>query len=150
MHMQELEEMIRKIVDDGDRAEMEELSDILVDVSNMVYDYDEKKGEKIFMKIYRMAYGNILSKSMAEEIVSKMKPYGMRWSLQETRQIQQQYGLDYIRDVDFFIVLNSAFNDYRDIFGDNIDLYVKYTRNFIEDEDAKDGKIFLYFTTIPK
>lgn len=150
MHMQELEEMIRKIVDDGDREEMEELSDILVDVSTMVYDYDEKKGEKIYMKIYRMAYGNILSKNMAKEIISKMRPYGMRWNLEETREVQQQYGLDYIRDIDFWIVMNQAFNDYKDIFNDNIDLYVKYTKDFIEDEDAKEGKVFLYFTTIPR
>ena len=150
MHMQELEEMIRKIVDDGDREEMEELSDILVDVSTMVYDYDEKKGEKIYMKIYRMAYGNILSKNMAKEIISKMRPYGIRWNLEETREVQQQYGLDYIRDIDFWIVMNQAFNDYKDIFNDNIDLYVKYTKDFIEDEDAKEGKVFLYFTTIPR
>ena len=40
--------------------------------------------------------------------------------------------------------------DYQDIFEENIDMYVKYAKNFIMDEDGKEDKVFLYFTTIPK
>ena len=38
----EIERYIRKIVDDGDRQEMEELSDILVEVVDIIKRYDEK------------------------------------------------------------------------------------------------------------
>ena len=55
-----------------------------------------------------------------------------------------------IRDIDFWIVLNSAFNDYRDLFEDNLEMYVKYAKDFIMDEDAKSNKVFKYFTIIPK
>jgi hypothetical protein len=51
---------------------------------------------------------------------------------------------------DFFVVINSAFNDYRDLFGDDLSNYVKFTDEFINDEDAKKGKVFKYFTTIVK
>ena len=87
---------------------------------------------------------------MAEEIISKMQPYHMRWTLEETREVQNQYGLDNIRDIDFWIVMNSAYNDYRDLFGDNIEMYARFSKDFIQDEDAKDGKVFLYFTSILK
>lgn len=51
-----VKKMIQKIVDDGDRHEMEELSDMLEEVTAMIYDYDEKQGKKIEMKLYEMAY----------------------------------------------------------------------------------------------
>lgn len=148
--MHEIKEYIQKIVDDGDRREMEDLSDILDEVICVIKNYDEELYKKYKMELYCMAYGNRLNKEMAEEIVSKMKPYKMRWSLDETRDIQQEFGLDNIDEYSFFVVMNSAYNDYRNIFGDNLEMYVKFTKDFIEDEDAKEGKVFTYFTTIPK
>ena len=100
------------------------------------------------MELYKMAYGETLSREMAEHIVKKMRPYGIKWDLEQTRQIQEQYGIDNIRAIDFYVVLNSAFNDYNNLFGDDIERYIKFTIDFINDEDAKQGKVFKYFTTI--
>jgi hypothetical protein len=146
----DVEVYIEKIVDNGKIEDMEELSDMLEDTMEIVKMYDDKCYKEMEMKLYKMAFGNVLNRQMAEEIVHKMKPSGLRWSLEETRNLQNQYGISNINDVDFFIVMNSAYNDYRDIFGDNIEQYLKFTIDFIEDEDAKDDKIFLYFTTIPR
>lgn len=100
------------------------------------------------MELYVLAYRNVLNRQMAEEIVSKMRPFGKRWDIEETQQIQNQYGLNNIRSVDFFIVMNSSFNDFRNIFEDDIEKYIKFSVDFIQDEDAKPDKIFLYYTTI--
>lgn len=148
--MNHIREDIIKIVDDGDRMEMEELSDMLQEVIEIVFNYNEEKGKEYELKLYRMAWGDVLSKQMAEEIISKMQPYHMRWSLEETRNIQNDYDLDNIRDIDFWVVMNSAYNDYRDLFNDNIEMYVRYSRDFILDEDAKNNKVFKYFTTISR
>jgi len=146
----EIEDYIEKIVDNGRVEDMEELSDMLEDTMEIVQKYDDKCYKEMEMKLYKMAYGNVLSKKMAENIVHKMRPSGMRWTLDETRDLQRQYGVDNINDVDFFIVMNSAYNDYRDLFQDNIEDYMKFTIDFIEDEDAKQDKTFLYFTIIPR
>ena len=145
----DIDDCIEKIVRDGDVREMQKLSEVLEAVMEILEEYDKEAYKKYEMCIYKMAYGNILTQEMAEEIVSKMKPYRMRWDIQETKNIQQEYGLDNIRPTDFFIVMNSAYNDYKDIFEDNIEMYVRFTNDFINDEDAKDGKVFLYYTTIP-
>ena len=147
MHM---EKMIRKIVDDGDRQEMEELSDMLVEVIRIIKEYDEDCYNEYKLKLYKMAYGDELTEEMAEDIVRKMRPEGMRWSLNETIQIQRDYGLDNIKYADFFIVMNQGFNDFHNVFGDNLDMYIRYTEAFINDEDARPGKVLNYFMTIPK
>lgn len=146
----DIEEIIEKIVDNGRIEDMETLSNILEDLMELIERYDPDCYKQYEMELYKMAYGNTFNKKMAEDIVSKMRPYGMRWNIQETEKIQEQYGINDIRKVDFFIVINSAYNDYRDIFGEEIDGYIKFTLDFIKDEDAKNDKVFIYYTEIPE
>lgn len=145
----EVEDYVEKIIDNGNVEDMHKLSEILEDVMEALEKYDEDCYKEYEMELYKMAYGSTLSKRMAEEIVNNMKPYRMRWSIEETRKIQDEYGLDNIKPVDFFVVINSAYNDYKDIFEENIEMYVRFTNDFINDEDASPDKVFKYFTTIP-
>jgi hypothetical protein len=46
--------------------------------------------------------------------------------------------------------MNSAWNDYNDLFKDNIEYYARYSYDFIKDEDAVDDKVYYYFTMLPK
>lgn len=141
----EIERYIRKIVNDGDRREMEELSDILVEVVDIIKKYDEDCYDEYKKKLYKMAYGNQINEDVAKEIVREMKPAGQRWSINETEQMQRDYGMDNIDPVSFYLVMNQGFNDYRNVFGDNLDTYIRYAEAFICDEDAKPNKILNYF-----
>lgn len=144
----DIEEIIQAIVDNGRVEDMETLSDILEDTMLEIEKYDKECYDKYVMELYKMAYGNVLNKEMAEEIVSKMRPYGKRWSIEETKKLQEQYGIDNVRNSDFFVVMNSAYNDYRDLLDDNTEKYVKFTMDFIQDEDARPDKVFIYYTQI--
>ena len=140
-----MEENIKKIVNDGDVDKMYKLADLLEDSIEKLGEYDKESADKYEMKIYIMANGKMLNREMAEEIVHQMRPYGMKWSYEEVKDLQEQYGIDDIRVTDFFVVINSAYNDYKNLFGDDIDQYIKFTIDFIKDEDAREGKVFLYF-----
>ena len=133
-----------------DVEDMHELSDILEDTLEDLKKYDKNCYKEYEMKLYEMAYGNNLNREMAEEIVSKMRPYQKKWDIEQTRHIQEQMNLDNINPIDFFVVINMAYNDYENIFRDDIEMYAKFAEDFINDEDAKEGKVFLYFTTIPE
>ena len=146
----DIQDYIEKIVDNGDIGSMRELSMMLEDTMEDVKKEDENRYKKYAMKLYKMAYGEMLSKEMAYNIVENMRPYGMRWTLEEVKDIQNKYGFNDIRSIDVFVVMNSAFNDYKDIFGEDVESYIKFTIDFIEDEDASDGKVFKYFTIIPR
>ena len=146
----DIEKIIQTIVDNGDVKHMHMLSEILEDTMEEVRKYDEKCYKKYEMELYRMAYGPHLTREMAENIVSKMRPYGKKWTIEQAEELEAQYGIGGINPIDFFVVLNSAFNDYHDIFNDNIEMYVRFTVDFINDEDAKEDKVFLYFMNIPR
>ena len=97
-----------------------------------------------------MLEGRVLNEERAKKLITEMKPYGMKWTLEETEGVRNQYGYNDIRPVDFWIVMNSAYNDYNDLFSDNIDYYARFSRDFIKDEDAKDDKVYYYFSMIPR
>ena len=148
--MHEIKEKKKKIVDDGSIEEMYNLSDMLDELAHTVKQFDENLYNKYKMELYKMAYGDVLTEKMAKEIISNMRPYGEKFSIEDSREIQDRFGMNNINDVDYWIVLNMSFNDYRDLFEDNIEMYARFTRDFIEDEDAKKGKVFRYFTQIPE
>ena len=146
----DIEEYIEKIVDNGKIEDMEELSDMLEDTMEIIKDYDKECYKEMEMKLYKMAYGSHLNKSMAQDIVHKMRPFGERWSYEEAESIQRQRGINDIDTPSFYTVLNSAYNDYKDIFSEDVEGYIRFTIDFIKDEDAKEGKVFKYFTEIVK
>ena len=146
----DIEEYIEKIIDNGKIEDMQELSDMLEDAMEIIKDYDKECYKDFEMKLYKMAYGSHLNRTMAEKIVNKMQPYGMRWSFEETKNLQRQRGINDIDEPSFFTVINSAYNDYKDLLGEDVENYVRFTIDFIKDEDAKEGKVFKYFTQIVK
>ena len=145
----DIEEYIEKIVDNGKIEDMQELSDMLEDTMEIIKDYDKECYKEFEMKLYKMAYGNHLNKTMAEEIVHKMRPYGEKFTFEETRNLQRQRGINDIDEVEFYIVINSAYNDYKDLFNEDLESYIRFTIDFIKDEDAKQDKVFIYYTEIP-
>ena len=71
----DIEEYIERIVDNGKIEDMQELSEMLEDTMEIIKDYDEKCYKEFEMKLYVLAYGSHLNKSMAQDIVEKMRPY---------------------------------------------------------------------------
>lgn len=145
-----IKEYIEKIVDNGDIQSMRELSYMLESALLDVKEMSESRFNEYGMKLYKLAYGETLNREMADSIVQNMKPYGMRWTLEDIRNLQNDFGINDIRGIDVYVVMNSAYNDYKDIFKEDVETYVKFAVDFIEDEDADDGKVFKYFTIIPK
>ncbi len=146
----DIDDYIERIIEKGDIRDMNTLSDILEELMKVVKDYDTECYKKYEMELYKMAYGNTLSKELAEKIVDKMKPYGEKWTMNETMDIQERYGLDRIKSSSFYVVLNSAYNDFNNLFGEDLDMYVRYTEDFTNDEDAVEDKVFIYYTTLVK
>lgn len=141
----EIADYIERIIAKNNTEDMYELSDILEELMEILEQKDKNMYKKYLMELYKMAYGNNLTKDLAEEIVSQMRPRGEKWTFNQASEIKEKYGLDDIKAADFYIVINSAYNDYFDIFNENLDLYVKFTVDFIKDEDAKEGKVLNYF-----
>ena len=131
----------------SDENKKNEMADLICE---MMEDLKEKDIKEYERKIYEISEGRELNEDKARYLIEKMKPFGKKWEINETEEVKNAYGFTDLRSVDFWIVMNSAFNDYNDLFKDNVEWYAKFSRDFIKDEDAVDDKVYYYFTMIPK
>ena len=138
---------VEKIIASDNQEKKDKLIDIMCDMMKCL---SEEHKEKYEVKIYELSEGKILNEEKAGMLISAMKPNGQKWTLEETNGVKAQFGYEDIRPVDFWIVMNSAWNDFYDLFKDNVEYYAKYSYDFIKDEDAVDDKVYYYFTMIPK
>lgn len=142
-----IKKYIEKIVENGKQEDMEKLSDILVEIIYKMKESHHDLYEKYKLCLYKMAYGEIISDEMREEIVERI---GEHWTLEQTEQVKKDYGYNDIPANEFNVVMNMAYSDYKDVFEDNLDLYAKFSKAFIQDDDAKKGKVFIYFNEVAK
>lgn len=140
---------VEQIINDGTDEDMKKLEEVFNTLMDHMEDCDSNLYEKLKLRLYIIANGKQLTEEMAKDIIMNMQPYHMKYTLNDAKNIMKDFELS-LNPIDFWIVLNSAYNDYRQLFGENLDMYVKYSKLFIEDEDAKKGKVFTYFTEIPE
>lgn len=143
----EIKKYVSKIMTSDDNSKKDELINF---VSHIIEHTDTIDKEEIERELYEMSEGKVLNEEKAGKLIEAMKPYGKKWTLEETEGVRKQYGYEDIRPVDFWIVMNSAYNDYEDLFKDNVEYYAKFTKDFICDEDAKEDKVYYYFSMIPR
>jgi hypothetical protein len=143
-------EYIQKIIDSANPQKIKELIDLVKELISEMKEPHYEKYCEIENKLYEISEGKVLNEEKAKHIIDSMKPYGMKWSMDETEQVRTNYGYTDIRPVDFWIVMNSAYNDYKDLFNDEIDKYAMFSYAFINDEDAGEDKVYNYFTKIVK
>lgn len=152
----DIEEYIEKIVDNGKIEDMQELSDMLEDTMEIIKDYDKECYKEFEMKLYKMAYGKVLTDNMKREWVKKMRPMS-KWTEEEVKNIVSQYGFE-VPYMSAFVILNMLYSDMKSAFGDGNDeeslkRYLRGTSDWYFDEDAKvDGeeKLFNYKMYIVK
>ena len=139
-----IRKLIEKIGENKKVEDMECLGDMLAELIYMTKESHPEIYEKYKMKLYIMAYGYTFTDEMAEKIVSEMTPYHIHWTKEQTTEVMKQNGLNF-NENDFFLTMNMAYNDYYELFGDDLNMYVNFSKMFINDPDAKPHKIFNYF-----
>lgn len=145
-----IKQMLTKIIENGNIEDMYKLNDMFDELICELKEQKPRLYKEYKEELYEIAYGKVLTEEMAHEIVENMKPLGEYWDINTIKQIKSSAGLTY-NDYDFYIVMNSLVNDYGEIIDkEDIEIYVKMAKAFIEDEDATKDKIFVYFTTIPE
>lgn len=147
-----IKKMMKKIIENDNKEDMERLGDIFV---NMVYDLKDKDNTRyndIKFEMYKMAYGEHLNESIATEWVSHMEnkdgTVGEHWTYEQTEQVRKQYAPD-LNGCDFYAILNSVYSDY---FNSKLSTedYINLAKDFINDKDAPKDKVLRYYMFIIK
>jgi hypothetical protein len=95
----------------------------------------------------KMACGKKLNEDMAEKWVKEMKPAGLHWTIEETTSAMQSLGYNLER-IDFYVVANMMYNDYFDLVKDDEVLALKMAKDWLEDIDSSNDKLYKYWKYI--
>ena len=141
--------LIPKLKERATRNDVEALAD----VSEMLLD-SIKETEPDFYKhaesiLYEAYYGKKLTEELAEQKIHSMKPFGMKWTLEQTTEVMNQHGIS-LDPIDFWFAMNLKYNDEHKKFDENVEDYVEEAEMFLNDVDAVEGKAYVYATKIMK
>lgn len=102
--------------------------------------YESPKKDKYLMKLKGMAYDYKLDSELSKEIVDSMKPLGEYWSKEQVASVTGDMSCD------MYVVMNSLANDYNMVIPlEDVNTYVKLAKAWLNDEDAKENKVWWYF-----
>lgn len=144
-----IKEMLTKIIDKGNIEDMYKLNEIL---DELICDLKEQKPKlyKEYKKqLYELAYGKVILEDKAKEIVENMKPYGEHFKMEEAKRIKEEHSIKHSAS-DIYLVINSLYNDYHEILGEDNDTYIKMTKLWLNDTDSVEDKVYQYFMNVAK
>lgn len=140
---------IEKIGEKRNVEDMETLGDMLADLIEDMKEehYDLYKDYKL--DLYEMAYGKKISEDMADKWVKEMKPVGIHWTMEETTNAMNDLGYSF-NEIDFYVVANMMYNDYYNLVKEDETLALKLASDWLNDEDAKEDKLYCYWKHVIK
>ena len=144
-----IKKYIEKIGEHKNTEHMEKLGDMLSELIYMTKESHPNIYNKYKMELYEMAYGKHINEEMAENWVKSMKPRGEHWTLEQTTEAMHNMGYS-IDPIEFFVVANMMYNDYYNLVKDNESLALELAEDWLEDEDAKDCKLYEYWKHVIK
>lgn len=104
----------------------------------------------------RASHVEKFDKHMADEWMAGIKNedgrQGPRWSEEQTKQVMKQRGID-CDPLEFYVAMNLMYADYGKVFskygmGDRTEFYADMAKAFIDDKDAVDNKLAMYYECI--
>lgn len=144
--MNSFKEIVYKYGRDGKTETMEELTELVDDFVEEVKELHKEKAED-FILMVDLLLNPHFSKKTAEYVVSKMKnkddSYGEHWDYETTTRVLEAKGYDF-KPCDWYYVLNMMYSDYYKS-GRSDDTYIELAYDFLNDEDAPDGKAKRYY-----
>ena len=127
----------------------ESLTDIIDMLMCEVRETEPELYKHIECTLYEDAYGKKISEEMAHEWVRSMQPVGMHWKHEETMEAMRNLGYN-LNPTEFFVVANMMYNDYFNLVREDEMLALKLAKDWLEDTDAKEHKLYEYWKHIIK
>lgn len=95
-------------------------------------------------ELHCVAYGPHFDEHLAKKAVAGMKNVdgtcGEHWTYEQTSQIADQQGIT--QKADWYYVMNMLYSDYSEIYGSDINMYIRVAKAYMRDPDAPEGKVF--------
>ena len=118
---------------------------------SMIKETHEDLYEDLEMYLYKEIHGCHFSDWLLEKatkgMINEDGSTGPHWTLEQTNMVARQNGIvfDKFNEYDWNYVMNMMYSDYYGAVSNDTSAYVKLSRKFLDDKDAKEGKALHYY-----
>lgn len=145
----DIKDLIDKIGSNKKPEDMDKLGDMFSEVLYDLNDYSTEEFDEYATRLYELANGRVIDREMADEWVNSMKPFGKKWTIEETTNAMKSMNYNH-RDIDYYIAANMMYNDNYDMAKDDESQALKMGHNWLNDIDAVSDKTYCYWKYIVK
>ena len=129
----------------------EQLREFVDDALGMIKETDHNLYETLEMYLYKELYGCHFCDWKLECALSKMVnedgTTGGHWNVEQTTQVAKQNDIRFSKynEYDWNYAMNMLYSDYYGSVPNDVNVYVKMAKKFLEDKDAPEGKALKYY-----
>ena len=137
-------------------ATYEQLKEFVDDALGMIKETNYELYEDLEMHLYKELYGchfnSWLLEKATRSMINEDGTTGPHWSLEQTTNVAKQQGIDFVNfnEYDWNYVLNMMYSDYYGAVQNDVSVYIKLAKKFLEDKDAEKGKALKYYNAMKK
>ena len=123
------------------------LDDVLLDLEVAHPHYYWKVIHKLHMLINGPHFDEAMAVWAVSQMINEDGTKGAHWTIEDTSSVAASTAIvfDKFNKWDWYYVLNMIYSDYYNVIGSDISLYVQFSKAWIADKDAPEGKAFKYF-----
>ena len=132
-------------------ASEEQLREFMDDALTMIKETNKDLYDSLELYLYKEIHGCHFSDWLLDKALSKMYnedgTTGGHWTVEQTTSVAKQNNIifDKINEYDWNYVMNMIYSDYYGAVPNETSSYVKLSKKFLEDKDAKQGKALAYY-----
>lgn len=128
----------------ADPVKIEEMEEIVCEALEEIRGRCPRLFWETAYKLHCVAYGPHFDEYLAKKAVAGMKNVdgtcGEHWTYEQTSQFADQQGIRC--KADWYYVMNMLYSDYSEIYGSDINMYIRVAKAYMSDPDAPEGKVF--------
>lgn len=140
--------MHKKILKD---ATDEQLREFIDDALGMIKETNHDLYDTLEMYLYKEIYGCHFNAWMLEcatkRMINEDGTSGPHWTVEQTSSVAKQNNLrlETYNEYDWNYTMNMLYSDYYGVVSNDVNVYYKLAKNFLDDKDAPEGKALKYY-----
>lgn len=140
--------ILKKMKERASREDVNALADVVSMALDEMHEEHHEFYEHLECILYEAVYGKRITREMADKWVSHMKPLA-KWTFEGTTDVMHQKGLN-LDPVEFYVVMNMLYSDMHNVFEEDLDKYVMAAKDWLQDEDVAEHKLYNYYKHVVK
>lgn len=140
--------MHRKILEEITFEQLKKFVDSsIMELKQKDYEMYEELEMNLYKEVYGCHFNSWLLEKALKNMVNEDGTRGGHWTVEQTLSVARNNGVDFndFNEYDWNYVMNMMYSDYYGSVPNDVSVYARMAKKFLEDKDAEKGKAFRYY-----